>query len=135
MGDYATCVTEPLWERGSPEIFAYFASDDFWTKVVGEGGTAFATVFRGSSRADIEDQVRGTLWAIDEIVKPEVDLRLCLIDEIGDVATFSLSEMRLDGTVIREAFRLRDTALYERIQRDMASDSAMPNPELDDFLG
>lgn len=137
MGDYATCVTEPLWERDSPEIFAYFASDDFWTRVVGEGGTAFAAVFKGSSRAGIEDQVRGTLWAIEKVVKPNVDLRLCLIDELGEIAQFSLSLWRLNTAAYREAFNLkaeRDRAIHERIQRDMAADNGVPNPELEKFL-
>jgi hypothetical protein len=138
MSDYATCVTEPFWESQKPDAYAYFAADD-WTKIVGDRGiVSFSKVYSDLSYAGIQAMLDGALRELNDAVGPELNLSLCVISDIGEVANFSLSETRADVIAgMEKARRLEEKAraIHERIQRDMAADNGVPNSELDRFLG
>lgn len=137
MSDYATCVTEPFWKSHLPDAYAYFVSDE-WTEVTGDrGAVSFCKVFRDLSVGGIHAQVIGALIDVEKLVKPDVDLHLCLIEDGGKIESFSLSDIREDRAALREYFQRKeehDRAVHDRVARDIAADNGVPNLELEQFL-
>lgn len=138
MSDYATCVTEPFWKSHKPDAYAYFVRDG-WTKVTGDRNiVSFCKVFSDLSHAGIHSQVYDTVMDVEEAVDDSgVDLHLSLIDDMGEITPFSLSQVRTDRIAAQKKRRQREEyerALHERVARDMAADNGVQNPELDKFL-
>lgn len=138
MSDFASVITQPLWEATRPRTVALLREEG-WTEIIGSrSALVFAVVLADLSPQGIRDQVSTIAIDIAELEEiPEADFSIWLIDEAGASERISVNAERAvfeAWNQQQQANQAKYHAMAERAERDRRESEGTINPDLDVFL-
>lgn len=137
MSDYASCITEPFWQRDMPDVHALFVAEG-WTEIGGDKSClAFANVDRDQSEEGIATRVWWILVHVAELLPPTADFRISVNFDGGRRESYGARDAKERSDFEHRVWEARDAArqaMAERADRDRRENEGVVNPDLDAFL-